>query len=544
MPGTGGRINANSSTTPAIGDVIGDKYRVESLIGEGGMGAVFAAHHQLLDIEVAIKVLWPDLVENRAATDRFLREARAVARLKSEHVARVMDVGTLEGGQPYIVMELLEGEDLERRFARAGKLGVAEAVDYLLQAFEAVAHAHAAGIVHRDLKPANLFLASTPDGREILKVLDFGIAKLSALVKHDVARSGALTGEHTMLGSPSYMSPEQVRDSSVIDHRADLWALGVILYEMITGQEPFLGGSVGEIFGAILHATPRPLRELCPGAPPGLEAVVERCLAREAHDRFSDIAELARALAPFGTGAWTGHVARIEQTLARAQRWSDPATSPRMSLPTMRPVTSSIPVTSPDSKRGSERPRGALLGSEEEGPRTREAGADAPVQSSPGRRRPRLLSTALPGLVVGSLLVTIGVIAVPRLRARSPLMAAWGSASAPLAPSAPLAASAPLPMGTIPPLPPASPVALPAPGPVQPARSVPPGEASSGSEAPFGAGAPKDDPFGAGAPKDQPGTAPDAGFTAHPIVKRPPPATARPRAPSPRGLPGVLDSPD
>jgi serine/threonine protein kinase len=304
-----------------IGEVIAGKYRITSLIGEGGMGAVFAARHELLDVQVAVKLLSPAHVRHRALVERFLREAQAAARLKSEHVARVMDVGTLDSGEPYIVMDLLEGEDLEQRLERVGRMPVPEAVDALLQALEAMGHAHAAGIVHRDLKPANLFVTVMPDGREIIKVLDFGIAKLTDTAQSGKGvgtRSGTVTDEHAALGSPSYMAPEQVRVSPDIDPRADLWALGAILYELVTGQVAFGGQSVGEIFGAVLHERPRPLHSFCPEAPAALEGVITRCLERDRAARFADVAELARALVPFGSGAWTGHVTRIEQTLARA----------------------------------------------------------------------------------------------------------------------------------------------------------------------------------------------------------------------------------
>jgi serine/threonine-protein kinase len=300
---------------PPSGELLAGKYRVESLIGEGGMGTVLAAHHELLDLPVAVKLLSPNFVRNGPMVERFLREARAAARLKSEHVARVTDVGTLESGQPYIVMELLQGEDLEQRRERLGKLPVQDAIDIVLQALEAMAQAHAAGIVHRDLKPANLFLALLPDGREVVKVLDFGIAKLID-VGGSGPEAGSLTGEHA-LGSPSYMAPEQIRNSSKIDHRVDIWAIGVILFDLLTGQLPFPGETVGEIFGNVLVGSAPALRTLRPDASVELEIAVGRCLQREPEKRFADTHELARALAPHGSGAWTEYVGRIAQTLAR-----------------------------------------------------------------------------------------------------------------------------------------------------------------------------------------------------------------------------------
>jgi serine/threonine-protein kinase len=335
---------------PAMGELIAGKYRVLSLIGEGGMGTVLAAHHELLNVPVAVKLVSPALVRHRPALDRFLREAQAVARLKSEHVARVMDVGTLEGGEPYLVMELLDGEDLERRLQRAGPMAIANAVDCILQALEAMAHAHAVGIVHRDLKPANLFATSTPDGREIIKVLDFGIAKLSD--ESTGARTGALTDDHSTLGSPSYMAPEQVRASRVVDHRADIWALGTILYELLTGRVAFGGQSVGEIFGTVLHKEAPRLRALRPDASTELETIIARCLEREPRHRFDDVSQLADAVAPFGSGSWDGHIARIQQTLARAGKASAETSG------SVRPPARSTPppAVSVRPPAGSERP--------------------------------------------------------------------------------------------------------------------------------------------------------------------------------------------
>ncbi len=313
------------------GDLIDGKYRVERVLGQGAMGSVVAAYHTLLDLDVAVKVLSAELLRHEKSVERFMREARAVARLKSEHVARVMDVGMLDNGQPYIVMELLEGEDLDRMLHRIGPFTAERTVDFALQALEALAHAHGAGVVHRDLKPANLFLTTSPDGREVIKVLDFGVAKLAEppVSANAATAPGALTGEHAALGSPGFMSPEQVRCSRDIDERADIWGMGVLLYEVLSGHAAFEGDSIGEIFGNILHTDPRPLREHRPELPEGLEAAVMRCIRRAPGDRFQSVAELAAAIEPFGSGAQTEYAARIARTLARSTRMSDPGRSSR-----------------------------------------------------------------------------------------------------------------------------------------------------------------------------------------------------------------------
>jgi serine/threonine-protein kinase len=525
---TGGPQTSISRPALGVGDVVAAKYRITSVIGEGGMGTVFAAHHELLDVTVAIKVLSTDLTRNRSVTDRFLREARAVARLKSDHVVRVMDVGTLDAGQPYIVMELLEGEDLEHRIQRVKQLPIAESVDIILQALEAMSHAHAVGIVHRDLKPANLFLATTPDGREVVKVLDFGIAKLSPLVKHDGARSGALTGEHTMLGSPSYMSPEQVRDSSIIDHRADLWALGVILYEIVTGHEPFGGGSVGEIFGGILHSSPTPVRDLRPDAPPELQAAVERCLSRDAEDRFPNVAAMARALEPISSGALPDHATRMEQTLARARNPSDPA-GPRQSFPSIRtgprPPLGSSPGPASAPHVAFSRTDSLSAPGKETLSAPPSAPADQPDAARPGRSHVKL---AVTGLLFGAAVAALGFVAVPSGHSKR------GSASAPASAS---------PQREDPP-PAASSSAVAGPG---DSPAAIPG-AQSGQAAPAIA-----------VPSVSSATSPD-GSTSHPAAAQtdghhpakpkraappaPPPAKAHATSPPAGGLPGVLESPD
>src|SRR4051812_29611172 len=206
------------------GDVLAGKYRVDKILGAGGMGVVVAAHHVQLDERVAIKFLLPEALGNAEAVARFAREARAAVKIKSEHVARVIDVGTLETGAPYMVMEYLEGGDLSQVLASRGPLPVEEAVEYVLQACEAIAHAHALGIVHRDLKPANLFLIRRPDGTNAIKVLDFGISKV--MPGKSASSDNAMTRTRTVMGSPLYMSPEQMASTRDVDGRTDLWALG------------------------------------------------------------------------------------------------------------------------------------------------------------------------------------------------------------------------------------------------------------------------------------------------------------------------------
>jgi len=291
------------------GDVLCGKYRVERLLGEGGMGMVVAAHHLMLDQTVAIKLLFANDDEG---VSRLLAEARSAARIGGEHVARVIDVDLGDNGLPFIVMELLEGTDLGELLAASGPVPRWQVVDYVLQALEGLSRAHVRNIIHRDLKPSNLFLAVQPDGREVVKILDFGVSKSLA----EGAAQG-LTGAGAVLGSPPYMSPEQVRSPKSVDRRTDIWALGVVLYELLTGQLPFYGEELQETFAQILEQPVPPIRSYAQGVPEGLEEVILRCLAKNREQRFENVHELAKALVPFGSGAW-GHLeGRIGQILAR-----------------------------------------------------------------------------------------------------------------------------------------------------------------------------------------------------------------------------------
>jgi tRNA A-37 threonylcarbamoyl transferase component Bud32 len=289
---------ADDSTLPSPGDVLAGKYQIERLIGRGGMGAVFAAQHMLLNQRVAVKLLLGELASSQEATARFMNEARAAARIQGEHVARVLDIGQLPSGTPYMVLEYLEGSDLADLLKRRGVLSVPEVADYALQALDALGQAHAAGIVHRDLKPANLFLAKRHDGTSVVKVLDFGISKnLSPLA----GTPQGMTQTRALLGSPEYMSPEQLRTPRGVDARTDIWSLGVILYELLSGSMPFTGESLGELFMQIMEATPPPLRSRRGDVPAALEGVVARCLNRDPNARFANVRELAEVLRVFAS---------------------------------------------------------------------------------------------------------------------------------------------------------------------------------------------------------------------------------------------------
>jgi tRNA A-37 threonylcarbamoyl transferase component Bud32 len=292
-----------------VGAVIGGKFRIERIVGAGGMGVVAVAVHEQLDQRVAVKVLHDHLASDDVVVERMLREARAVAKLRSEHACRVSDFGRLDSGAPYFAMELLDGRDLARVLA-SGPLATATAVGYVVQACVAIAEAHGQGIVHRDLKPANLFVAKRLDGSPLIKVLDFGIAKAPG-------RSAAITQTDSVMGTPGYMAPEQFRSSRDVDARADIWALGVILYEAISGRVPFPATSLAEAAIKIATEEPEPI-----DVADELRAIVLRCLAKEPGERFDDVGALARALAPFG-GPSAARDAELASALVRPRELED-----------------------------------------------------------------------------------------------------------------------------------------------------------------------------------------------------------------------------
>ena len=298
---------------PLVGDVIAGKYRIENIAGEGGMGIVYEAEHVILRQRVAVKALLPGTVTSSEALERFSLEASAIARIASEHVVRVMDAGSLPNGAPYLVMEYLDGCDLEELLGFRRRLPPSEVVDFALQALDALAHAHAARVIHRDLKPANLFLANRPDGRQVIKLVDFGISKA-----FDATPEG-----DRVVGSPAYMSPEQL-ENRPIDLRTDLWSLGVVMYELIAGTPPFTG-TFSELVSAIRRADPVPLTDKAPDVSPDLSRIVARCLRRDPAERWATTAELARALVPHGSGAWSSALERIERALSNTK----PVRTPR-----------------------------------------------------------------------------------------------------------------------------------------------------------------------------------------------------------------------
>jgi serine/threonine protein kinase len=318
-----------------VGAVLAGKYRVDRVVGQGGMGVVVAAHHLQLETRVAIKFLVTSMVRNEESVARFSREARAVVRIVSEHVARVLDVGTLENGSPYIVMEFLEGADLSTRIRNGGPLPTSEAVELLLQASEAIAEAHSLGIVHRDLKPANLFCTQRPDGLPCVKVLDFGISKVTSVPGS--APEASMTRTSALMGTPLYMSPEQMASPRTVDFRTDIWGLGVILHEMLAGAPPFVGETLPEVCMQIATADAPRLRTLRPEAPPQLEAAILRCLEKDRNRRFPSVADFAAALMPFGPDRARRSIDRIVRTFDRARSGSI-ARAPEITGPVAGPT--------------------------------------------------------------------------------------------------------------------------------------------------------------------------------------------------------------
>jgi serine/threonine-protein kinase len=286
----------NDSAAPRQGELVAGRYRVEGVIGSGGMGRVVAARDEA-GRAVAIKLLLSPPSE-RVWVERFFREARAVSRINSAHVIKVVAVSSPNEATPFIVMERLRGRDFGKRLRAEGPLSLRDVSDCIVQACDALASSHHVGVVHRDVKPSNLFDHVNGDGTHSIKVLDFGISKARG---HEEFEHTLTTSRDGMLGSPPYMSPEHIRDARSVDHRTDIWSLGVVAYQLLAGRLPFDGQSVGEVFCSVLERRFAPLSSVRPDLPGEIEAIIDRCLSREPGDRFQTAAELARAFAPYAS---------------------------------------------------------------------------------------------------------------------------------------------------------------------------------------------------------------------------------------------------
>jgi serine/threonine-protein kinase len=307
--------------TTRVGELVGAKYRIVRLLAQGGMGVVYEAQHTVVRRRFAVKFLRRDLAERRDILTRFHREAEAAGALESEHVVAAVDFGIAEDGAPFIVMEYLVGESLTSLVEREGRLPVERAADLVTQAARGIQVAHAAGIIHRDLKPQNLFLCRREDGTDLVKVLDFGVAKLQAAGELNAA---TLTG--AMVGTVAYMSPEQARGDKDVGTRSDVYALGAILYELCTGRKPHPGDSPNAILHHIATQPAVPLASVGPELPPAFVELVSRALAADPEGRPASAEALAEALAPFAERK-TWPAPRLEDS--GASRTGSPAPSPR-----------------------------------------------------------------------------------------------------------------------------------------------------------------------------------------------------------------------
>jgi serine/threonine-protein kinase len=494
------------------GDLLAGKYRVEQVLGAGGMGYVVAALHEQLGQRVAVKLLVPELCENEDSVTRFLREARAAVKIQSEHVARVLDVGELTNGSPYMVMEFLSGRDLAEELDLPDQvIDVPTAIDYVLQASEAVAEAHSLNLIHRDLKPANLFLTQRPDGSPLVKVLDFGISKAINVEENALEPAPSLTATHSLLGSPAYMSPEQIRRPKSVDIRTDIWSLGSILYELLAREPPFNADSPLALLAAVVSDPLPSIRLVRPDVPPELEAVIAKCLEKNPDNRYQTVSELADALAPFAPRSMPS-VTRISGIL-RATSLRPPATDKSPSSD--RTLQSPAPVT------GDERTEEQRVKIVTPAPAARsEKSTRTDWEASPseaGRSRRRLVLGAIGAVVLAAAVVVwqrrplVTMETPPEPSAAKAFVSASGAEAAP--------SGAPAPAANL--------SAAPPPAAVVAASAQPEAAPSASASAAASAKAP---------------SAPEAGAAKTPKIK-PPTAAAPPPAPPPAAPPAAPAAP-
>lgn len=394
------------------GAVIGAKYQVLRVLGTGGMGKVLAARHLELGQTVAIKVMHPEMAADPDSVKRFMREGRAAALLKSDHAVRIHDVGRLPSGLPYLVMEHLEGEDLHHLRLRR-RLGVSEVVDYILQAIGALAEAHGSGLVHRDIKPQNLFLARISDGVSRVKVLDFGLAKE---LQTTISTDSALTTDHMILGSPHFMSPEQIRTPGQVDARADIWALGATMYQLFTDQPPYTAFNVHGLLARIL-ADPAPrVRELREDVPVAIEDVIVRCMEKDRERRYASVLELGAALRTA-----VGWATAPETSITNEEpRPAGPATTRKFSPDAItRAAALDAPVTEDDFTLP-RTPQETLASPQNAAaaPATTTMTSPEPTLASPEHPSPDTIATAPPTMVASPVTAPIA----PAIAAAAPAM--------------------------------------------------------------------------------------------------------------------------